>query len=87
MSLVSTCERNRPHWLGPPDDKPASVADAGVPFFTKESIREVAEQLGRPRGEQIVVTGMDGNKVAFDVVIGKTRDGFGDDGERVEYET
>ncbi|PLB38825.1 uncharacterized protein BDW47DRAFT_104364, partial [Aspergillus candidus] len=52
--------------------------EAGTPFFTKQSIREVSKQLQRSSlcGDKITVKGVDGVGVEFDVLTGETRKGF-----------
>ncbi|PLN83144.1 hypothetical protein BDW42DRAFT_165395 [Aspergillus taichungensis] len=52
--------------------------EAGMPFFTKQSIREVSNQLQRSSqcGDKITVRGVDGVGVEFDVLTGETRKGF-----------
>lgn len=52
--------------------------EAGTPFFTKQSLREVSEQLQRRPlcGDKIAVKGVDGVEVEFDVLTGETRKGF-----------
>ena len=52
--------------------------EAGTPFFTKQSIREVSKQLRRSSlcGDKITVKAVDGVRVEFDVLTGETRNGF-----------
>jgi uncharacterized protein YoaH (UPF0181 family) len=45
--------------------------DAGTPLYTKEAIQDVQSQLRDKNRQQISVTGLDGNKVEFEI--------FGDD--------
>lgn len=60
--------------------------EAGVPFFTREAIQEVAEQLKRPffPGQKILVKGLDGAFVEFDVRTGETYDSFDEEGFQYE---
>lgn len=49
--------------------------EAGVPFFTREAIRDINQQINRPftPGQKILVKGLDGVSVKFDVMTGETR--------------
>jgi hypothetical protein len=96
MALVSTAERGDSHWIGP-DEQPASEEEAiarlerwcedGAPIFTREAFRDVAEQLERrPLGDMIVVRGLDGGMVGFDVNTGKASRACRKEGENLEYE-
>lgn len=50
--------------------------DAGIPFFTKEAIRDVYQQLKKPRKDQkISVKGLDGVFVDFEMQNGHTSPG------------
>lgn len=50
-----------------------ALYDNGVPFFTKDALREIQEQLeGDLRvGQKISVRGLDGVTVEFDVIAGQ----------------
>jgi len=49
-----------------------SVFDAGVPFYTKDAIREVCQQIEKSgrKGEKISVRGLDGVPIQFSVHTG-----------------
>lgn len=96
MALVSTAERGDSHWIGP-GEQPVSEEEAiarlerwcedGTPIFTRRAIRDVAEQLERrPLGNMIVVRGLDGGMVGFDVNTGKASRACREEGENLEYE-
>lgn len=75
------------HWAGqePSDQKTGSkdeavskidaLYNAGVPFFSKERIQHVYEQLkmSLQKGDKISVQGVDGVTINFDVVTGNIR--------------
>ncbi|RMJ27170.1 hypothetical protein PHISP_01939 [Aspergillus sp. HF37] len=96
MSFISTTERGDSYWIGP-GEQPASEDEAiarldqwcedGAPVFTKEAIRDVAEQLEwRPLGDKIVVRGLDGGMVGFDVITGKASKAYPEEEEHLEHE-
>lgn len=78
----------RSHWAGqePGDQKPENKDEAvskidalhnsGVPFFTKERIQHVHDQLKKSlrKGDKISVQGVDGVMIHFNVVTGKIRE-------------
>ncbi|KAK3896955.1 hypothetical protein C8A05DRAFT_39492, partial [Staphylotrichum tortipilum] len=45
--------------------------DAGVPFYTRDLIRSVVEQLDDGRNKTVAVTGLDGLDVRFTIDTGK----------------
>jgi hypothetical protein len=76
------------HWTGqePRDEIARSVAEAaskidiwynaGKPFFTRESIQHIYQQLRRPlkRGDKVSIMGLDGVIVDFDIEMGNCRE-------------
>lgn len=83
------------HWLAQdpshsiPQSEEEAIArinalyDSGTPFFTKDRIRAIHDQLKKPlkKGDKISVIGLDGAKVDFDVEIGNVRDKYEKDVE------
>lgn len=72
------------HWAGKqPGDQMAESKDeavsnidalhhSGIPFFTKERIQHIHEQLKKTlkKGDKVAVQGVDGVTIYFDVVTG-----------------
>lgn len=51
-----------------------SLYDAGTPLYTKEAIRDIDQQLEKcvQRGEKVLVRGLDGIMVDFEIESGRT---------------
>lgn len=51
-----------------------SLYDAGTPFYTKEALQDVCQQLEKSveRGQKVWVKGLDGILVDFDIENGRT---------------
>ncbi|KAK4190876.1 hypothetical protein QBC35DRAFT_471252 [Podospora australis] len=47
------------------------IYDSGVPFFTKQALRDVVRQLEGNKNNKVVITGLDGKEVEFRIETGK----------------
>lgn len=70
-------------------EKVAKIKDlyhTGIPFFTKDSIRDVQQQLVKAEpGDEVSVLNLDGTKSKFTISIGKVVDGFEPEMEMVQF--
>jgi hypothetical protein len=64
-----------------------SMYDSGIPFFRKENIKNIHQQLLRvkEKGERIWVVGLDGVKVDFETQTGSINPGLEPENEFVLY--
>jgi len=64
-----------------------ALYDAGIPFYTKESLREVCQQLEKcpERGQKISIKGVNGTMVDFEIETGRILGAADSDSESVLF--